>query len=237
MIMALHYVNTGTALGALPMVKRDVNAEFAKPPTATFEYLLFNLRGMEKVFDGITTKASEKYPKVFVMVPDQYVTNEFLQESAEKKRSKGLSAIDSTLLSRLMPTSPANNSELNSKGEKHISLRNSNIPYNQLYRLYQQAFELYNRISNNARSRANQVYNSTVEAFKKLRQGVYKRDIVEGMGEGYRPNLRARFSDNLKRVLDYSRNQGADYLKNIKRQHLSVQDLSVRGLEALLQET
>lgn len=234
--MPIHYVNTGTALGTLPMFKRDVNPEFAKPPTGTFEYLLFNLRGMERVFDGITTMAAERYPKPVVMVPDQYVTNEFLQESAERNRGKGLSAIDSTLLSRLMPASAPNNSELNSKGEKHINLRNSNIPYNQLYKLYQQAFELYNGISNNARSRANRVYNSTVEAFKKLRQGVYRRDIGEGAHDGYIPNLRAKFSGNLKRVLDYSRKRGTGYLRAIKRLHLPAQDISVKGLEALLQE-
>ena len=213
--MATPYVNTGTALGALPMVKRDVNAEFAKPPTGTFEYLLFNLRGMGKVFDGITTMAAERYPKVFAMVPDQYVTNEFLQESAEKNRSQGRAAVDSMLLSRFIPASSTNNSQLNAKDGKGIDLRDSKS-YTQLYKAYKQAFEIYNRMSSNARLHANQVYNSTVEAFKKLRQGVYRRDIEGGVQEEYRPKLRAKFSNNAGRVLEYLRNKGADYLKNIK---------------------
>lgn len=233
--MAIHYVNTGTALGTLPMVKRDVNTEFAKPPTGTFEYLLFNLRGMEKVFDGITTMAAERYPKAVAMVPDQYVTNEFLQESAEKNRSQGRAAVDSMLLSRFIPASSTNNSQLNAKDGKGIDLRDSKS-YTQLYKAYQQAFELYKRMSSNARLHANQVYNSTAEAFKKLRQGVYRGDIEGGVQEGYMPRLRAKFSDNSRRILGYLRNRGAGYLRAIKRQHLPVHDLSVKGLEALLQE-
>ena len=236
MLMAIPYVNTGTALGALPKINRDVNPDFTKPPTGVFEYLLFNLRGMERVFDGITTMAAERYPRVFVMVPDQYVTNEFAQESAEKNRCQGRSSVDSILLSGLIPTNSANNSELNSKGRADINLRDSNRTYNQLYKLYQQAFELYNRISGNTRSHANQVYNSTVEAFKKLRQGTYAKDVEGRVQDGYKPNLRTKVRDNAKRVLVYVRNNWTGYLGKIKKQHLPVQDLSIKGLEALLQE-
>ncbi len=233
--MALHYVNTGTALGALPMLKRDVNSEFAKPPTGTFEYLLFNLRGMETVFNGLSTAAGAKYPQVHVVVPDQYVINEFLQESAERNRGQGRSAVDSMLLSRFIPGSSINNLQLNAKDGEGIDLRDSKS-YNQLYKVYQQAFEIYNRMSSNARSHANQVYNSTVEAFKKLRSSVYRRDNEVGVQGEYRPKLRAKFSNNARRVLEYLRNHGNDYLKAIKKRHLPAHDISVKGLEALLQE-
>ena len=91
-------------------------------------------------------------------------------------------------------------------------------------------------MSSNASLHANQVYNLTIEAFKKLRQGVYRNDIEGGVQEEYKPKLRAKFSNNARRVLKYLRDHGADYLKAIKRQHLPAHDISVKGLEALLQE-
>lgn len=242
MLMALYYVNTGTGLGTLPRIKRDVNPDSAKPPTGTFEYLLFNLRGMEEVFNGISTMAAKRYPNVIVAAPDQYVTNDFTRESAEKNRGRKGFQIDVVLLGNSMPANSTNGLNTNSKGKKGISSRDNYRAYHQLYKLYQQAFELYNRISSSAKSHTNQVYNSTAEAFKKLRQGVYRKDIEAGGQEDYRPNLRAKFRSNAERVLEYLRNlknRGFDYLNKIIRQHLPAQDLSVKGfkgLEALLQE-
>lgn len=233
--MAIHYVNTGTPLGALPRIQSDVNLEFEKSPTAIFKHLLFNLRGMERVFDG-KTMAAEKYPRTYAEVPDQYVTNGFTQESAEKKRTPESPAVNSVLLRAVMPTNPANSLELNSRGKKEAGLKNDYVAYLQLYRIYQQVLRSYNGIAGNARSHANQVYNSTVEAFKKLRQGIYRSGIKEGVQKAYSPNLRAKFSGNARRVLEYLRNDGTGYLRAIKRQHLPAHDISVKGLEALLQE-
>jgi len=210
--MAIQYINTGTALGALPKIKRDVNPDFAKPPTGTYVYLLFNLRGMEMVFNGIYTIAAEIYSKIITAVREQYTPNEFTKEAAEKRK------------------------ELDSKGKRDIDLRQSDKTYLQLYKLYQQAFELYSRISSNDRLHAIQVYNSTVEAFKRLRQSVYRSNIDNKVQQEYKPKLRTKIGGNAKRVLEYLRNNGTDYLKEIKMRHLPVQDLSVKGLEALLQE-
>lgn len=232
--MGIEYINTGTSLSSLPRIKRDVNPDFAKSPTATFEYLLHNLRGIEEVFNGITTQATRRYPEVYTAVPDQYATKEFAPELAENKKAVSSSAIDVALLSGILST---RNAQPPSKSEGNSNSRNNYQAYSQLYRLYQQAFELYNRVSGNAKSRANRIYNSTVEAFKKLRQGIYKIDIGEKAQDGYRPGFRKKFSGDLGRALEYLRANGFAYLRDIKKRHLSSQDIGVKGLELLLQES
>lgn len=232
--MGIEYINTGTSLGSLPKIKRDVSPDFAKSPTAIFEYLLRNLRGMERVFDGVTTQAARMYPEVYVIAPDQYVTKELAPELAENKRNVSSPAIDVALLSRILST---RNAQPPSKGEGNSNSRNNYQAYNQLYKLYRQVFELYNRISGNARSRANQVYNSTAEVFKRLGQGIYKKDIGEKAQGGHSPSFRKKFSWDLGRVLEYLRTHGSAYLRDIKKRHLPSHDIGIKGLEGLLQES
>ena len=61
--------------------------------------------------------------------------------------------------------------------------------------------------------------------------------IGETAQDDYRPSFRKKIRWDAGGVLEYLRTHDSAYLRGIKKQHLSSQDLGIKGLELLLQES